>query len=204
MRDEGGSGGDWVNKGIIILCVLIFLATLPIHDYVVGNFGVVPVEVAAGASLLTLLTSMFLHGGFVHLLGNMWYLWIFGDNVERSMGHARYAAFYLLVGLAGSLAHIASDPTSTIPTIGASGAISGVLGAYLLLHPHNRIDAITTMGVLAHVQINAKWVIGAWFVIQLFFSGFSLLGAETGVAYLAHVGGFVAGYALARLFVKRV
>lgn len=202
IKDEGGSGNDWVNKGLIIANAIVFLLTLPFGDLVIQNFGMVPARVLGGEAIYTLLTSMFLHGGFLHILGNMWFLWIFGDNIERSMGHAKYLVFYLLVGLGGSLLHTVSDPTSTIPAVGASGAISGVLGAYLVLYPHNKIDAVTTMGVMAHVQLSAKWMIGLWFLLQLFFSGFALLGAETGVAYLAHVGGFIAGFILIRLFAK--
>ena len=204
IRDEGGGGGDWVNKSLIVLNVFIFLALwiLGINDFAALNFGTTPSRVVSGAALYTLLTSMFLHGGFSHIIGNMWFLWIFGDNIERAFGHAKYLVFYLVTGLAGSVLHILSHPSSMIPAVGASGAISGVLGAYLALYPRNRIDAVTTFGVIAHMQVSAKIVIGLWFLLQLFYSGFLLVGASTGVAYLAHVGGFVAGYAAAKVFLK--
>lgn len=200
ISDEGGSGGDPVNKSFIVANILIFLATLPAARYFVTNFGAVPAQISSGAALYTLITSMFLHGGLFHLLFNVWYLWIFGDNIERKIGHWHYVAFYVLAGLGGSLLHIIASPGSTVPTIGASGAISGVLGAYYKLFSHHKIDAVTTFGVLAHVKVKASWLIGAWFVIQLLFSGFSLLGATSGVAYLAHLGGFITGYLLIELF----
>jgi len=151
---------------------------------------------------LTLLISMFMHGGIAHLLGNMWFLWIFGDNVEDDMGHARYAAFYLLTGLIASLSHVlmnASGPGSLIPSLGASGAISGVMGAYLVLHPTRRVRVIL-MRMLTDVP--GYVAVGLWFAFQVV-SGLGLLGGgsqESGVAYAAHIGGFVAGVVLAKLF----
>ena len=149
---------------------------------------------------LTLLTSMFMHGGLAHLFGNMLYLWIFGDNIEDDMGHARYAVFYLLCGLLASLAHVLTNTDSFIPSLGASGAISGVLGGYLLLHPRRRVHAI----VLRFVTEVPGWVaVGLWFVLQLI-NGLGMLGSCSqagGVAYAAHIGGFLAGVALVKLFV---
>jgi membrane associated rhomboid family serine protease len=142
---------------------------------------------------------LFLHGGWMHLGGNMLYLWIFGDNLERVMGAARYAAFYLVCGIAAGLAHILFAGGSTVPSVGASGAISGVLGGYLLLFPRNRVRVLTRGGV---ASVPAIVVLGLWIVIQLV----SQLGsiADTsqggGVAYMAHIGGFVAGMALVKLF----
>jgi len=147
----------------------------------------------------TLLTSMFLHGGWMHLGGNMLYLWIFGDNLERAMGSARYLAFYLICGIVAGLAHIAFSGGSAVPSVGASGAISGVLGGYLLLFPQNRVRVLTRGGI---ASVPALVVLGFWIVIQLF----SQLGsiAQTsgggGVAYMAHIGGFVAGLVLVKLF----
>jgi membrane associated rhomboid family serine protease len=146
---------------------------------------------------LTLLTSMFMHGGLAHLLGNMWFLWIFGDNIEQDLGRPRYLIFYLLCGVLASLAHVMIGPSSKIPSLGASGAISGVMGAYLVLHPHRRV-MVFMMRVVTQVP---GWVaVGLWFVFQVV-SGLGMLGgAQTGVAYGAHIGGFVAGAALAKLF----
>jgi rhomboid family protein len=146
----------------------------------------------------TLLTSMFLHGGWMHLGGNMLYLWIFGDNLEKVMGAVRFAIFYLVCGLAASFAHIVFGPGSNIPAVGASGAISGVLGGYLVLFPRNRVRVLTRGGI-AHVP--ALVVLGLWIVIQLI-SGIGSMAqtSETaGVAYMAHIGGFVAGLVLVKL-----
>lgn len=149
----------------------------------------------------TLLTSMFMHGSWFHLLGNMWFLWIFGNNVEDAMGHVRFIIFYLLCGAGAALGQVLQDPSSDIPMIGASGAISGVLGAYLLLYPHARVLVLIPLGVVAQmVRMPAGWVLGLWFVIQIV----SSLGSEgAGVAWFAHIGGFVAGMALIPLFKYR-
>jgi membrane associated rhomboid family serine protease len=152
---------------------------------------------------LTLLTSMFMHGGFAHLLGNMLFLWIFGDNVEDDLGKGRYLAFYLVTGLIASLAHVASTyvfgGNPLIPSLGASGAISGVLGGYLVLHPHRRVRVIL-MRMLTEVP--AYVAVGLWFVFQVV-NGLGVFGGgsqEGGVAYAAHIGGFVAGLALVKIF----
>jgi membrane associated rhomboid family serine protease len=171
-------------------------------------WGMVPRELTAGQDLpptipvpvwTTALTSMFLHGGWMHLGGNMLYLWIFGDNLEKVMGPVKFLIFYLLCGFAAAAAHVLSSPGSTVPTVGASGAISGVLGGYLLLFPRNRIRVLTRGGV---AQVPAILVLGLWIVIQLFSSLGSLAQtADTGgVAFLAHVGGFVAGLILVKPF----
>ncbi len=171
-------------------------------------WGMVPRELTTGQDLpptipapiwITMLTSMFLHGGWMHLGGNMLYLWIFGDNLEKVMGSVKFLIFYLLCGFAAAGAHVLSSPGSSVPTLGASGAISGVLGGYLLLFPHNRIRVLTRGGV---AQVPAIVVLGLWIVIQLFSSLGSLAQtADTGgVAFLAHVGGFVAGLILVKPF----
>jgi membrane associated rhomboid family serine protease len=155
---------------------------------------------------LTLFTSMFLHGGWMHLIGNMWYLWIFGDNVEDAMGKFRFIVFYLLTGLVAGLAQIFISPHSTIPALGASGAIAGVLGAYLILYPKARVLTIIPLGwYIQTVRLPALLVLGLWFVIQLFYGLASLPGAGQtgGVAFFAHIGGFVAGLVLVKLFQKR-
>jgi membrane associated rhomboid family serine protease len=162
---------------------------------------------------ITLLTSMFMHGGIAHLLGNMLFLWIFGDNIEDTLGHLRYLIFYLVCGLAASLAHVfttalfsgAGSEQMLIPSLGASGAISGVLGGYIMLHPHRRVTVVMLRMV---TQVPAYVAIGMWFLFQLV-SGLGALGAGTqagGVAYSAHIGGFVAGLILIRPFAigKRV
>lgn len=176
------------------------------------RWGVVPDEVSEGEQLtgdlgggcrlqpksvlLSLLTSMFLHGGFLHLGGNMLFLWVFGNNIEDRLGKLRYVVFYLATGIAGSLAHIALNPGSQIPTIGASGAISGLLGAYIVLFPHARIHSVVPIPILffliGRIRLPAYVVLGIWFVSQFFIGG----GQQPeggGVAWVAHVGGFVAG-----------
>jgi membrane associated rhomboid family serine protease len=151
-----------------------------------------------GEGLSSGLLSMFLHGGWAHFLGNMLFLWIFGDDVEHRLGRFRFLVFYLLAGYAATFAHLWSSPGSPVPAIGASGAISGVLGAYLFLHPQARIDTLVFLGIFARIVQVPAWVfLPFWFLIQLF-SGFASLGARTaeeagGVAWFAHIGGFVAG-----------
>jgi membrane associated rhomboid family serine protease len=158
-----------------------------------------------GRQVSHLFTSMFLHGSWMHLLGNMWFLWIFGNNVEDSMGRLRFVIFYLLCGLAAAFAQVAAGPDSGIPMVGASGAISGVMGAYLVLFPRVRVFAMVPIGFfLTSVALPAWLMLVYWFVLQ-FVSGFvSAFARETGggVAFWAHVGGFVAGVALIRLFVR--
>ena len=154
-----------------------------------------------------LVTSMFLHGGWAHIIGNMLYLWIFGDNVEDRMGHVRYLIFYLLCGWTATFAHILSDPTSQVPSIGASGAIAGVLGAYITLYPHARVVALLPLGIFFHTfQVPALFFLGFWFLTQ-FLSGSLALTQETaqtgGVAWWAHIGGFLAGVVLVWLFQQR-
>ncbi len=158
--------------------------------------------------LATPITSMFLHGGWLHLLGNMIFLWVFGDNVEDAMGHVRYAIFYIVVGLAAGTTHIFINQNDIIPAIGASGAVAGVLGAYLLLYPRATVAAILPIFILFWVpfRVPAVLLIGFWFLLQLF-SGFAALaatdvvGAGGGTAWFAHIGGFIAGLLLIRLFV---
>lgn len=178
-------------------------------DSFLTEYGMTPYEVTHGVSLVprglpvyvTLFTSMFLHGGWLHLGGNMLYLWIFGNNVEDSMGRFRFVIFYLGCGLLASLAQIAIDPASDIPNIGASGAIAGVLGGYLLLFPRAKVTTLVFLLVfITVVQLPAIFVLMFWFLFQLFY-GLSELGSSTGgVAYFAHIGGFVAGLLAIKLF----
>ncbi len=165
------------------------------HAIQVEGYGTVDIPQAPGPPLLwlTLLTSMFMHGGFGHIAGNMLYLWIFGNNVEHRFGHAWFLLFYLVAGLVASAAQIVANPDSVIPNLGASGAIAGVMGAYLVLYPYNRVNAIFLYTVIA---VPAIVVLGMWIAMQFVSSVGSIAAtSETagGVAYLAHVGGFVAG-----------
>jgi membrane associated rhomboid family serine protease len=195
-----------ITIGLIIINVLVYLnqLTLPPRAAVrfVYLYGLIPLEISSGDLMVphpvplygTILTSMFVHGGLFHLAGNMLYLWIFGDNVEDRLGRVRYLLFYLLSGVGAAAAQILSDPHSKIPMVGASGAISGVLGAYLLLYPHARVVTLVFFGWLVRViEIRALFVLGFWIVVQLV-SGLLTWGAQVGgVAWFAHVGGFVAG-----------
>ncbi|WP_405242102.1 rhomboid family intramembrane serine protease [Lentisalinibacter salinarum] len=149
----------------------------------------------------TTITSMFLHGGWFHLIGNMWFLYIFGNNVEDSMGHTRFVIFYLLCGLAAAALQTVFDPDSTIPMVGASGAIGGVMGAYILLYPKVRVHTLIVFGFyITTIAVPAVFMLGYWFLLQLI-SGFSTIGSQGGgVAFWAHVGGFVAGGLLILLF----
>jgi membrane associated rhomboid family serine protease len=207
----------YVTIALIAACVLVFIWQVSLHprsgEAVVYQLGFVPALLFGHATLgpdgglipawSTLFTSMFLHGGFMHLAGNMLYLWIFGNNIEDAMGHGRFIVFYLLCGLAAAMAQALPDMDSTIPMIGASGAISGVLGAYLLLFPHAKVQTVIPLGVVFFVRaLPAGLLLGFWFVFQLM-SGVLSGGGEGGVAWWAHVGGFVAGMALVHLFRQR-
>lgn len=156
-----------------------------------------------GRQVSHVLTHMFLHGSWMHLLGNMWFLWLFGNNVEDSMGHLRFLAFYLMCGLAAAAAQILTNPSSPIPMVGASGAISGVMGAYLVLYPRVRVYTLVPLGFFITSMALPAWVmLGYWFLIQ-FVSGLVDVGGEGGgVAFWAHVGGFVAGLVLVKLFAR--
>ena len=215
IGDDDVRGGTLpvVTWALIVLNVLVFLLEVSRPEAALQTFiqawGVVPREYAAARDLapaipapfwFTLFSSMFLHGGWMHLGGNMLYLWIFGDNLERVMGAVKFLLFYVVCGLAASAAHILFNLSSPIPAVGASGAISGVLGGYLLLFPKNRVRVLTRGGV-AHVP--AMVVLGIWIVLQ-FINGIGSVAQtdETaGVAYMAHIGGFVAGLVLVKLMV---
>jgi membrane associated rhomboid family serine protease len=169
-----------------------------------GQQGTIPLQPTPGSVYLTLLVSMFMHGGLMHLLGNMLFLWIFGDNVEDDLGHARYTGFYLLTGIIASLSHVVSTfvlgDNPYIPSLGASGAISGVMGGYLVLHPKRRVRVIMLRML---TDIPAYAAVGLWFLFQLI-SAFGVIGqgpqAGGGVAFMAHIGGFLAGVVLVKLF----
>ncbi len=155
---------------------------------------------------LPFLTSMFLHGGFMHFLGNMWFLWLFGDNVEDRIGHAKFLLFYVLCGLAAGATHLALNPHSAVPTIGASGAIAGVMGAYAITFPRAQVLTLIPLGFFMRTMLLPAWVfLGFWFVIQFFYGALAAAathGQATGVAFWAHVGGFVAGILLRPLFMR--
>ncbi|QEG43207.1 rhomboid family intramembrane serine protease [Roseimaritima ulvae] len=221
----------YVTNAILLINVLVFLVQMS-DPAITYGYSVVPQEITSGVDLvepqmlqveghgavtipqapgpriiwLTLLTSMFMHGGFGHIAGNMLYLWIFGNNVEHRFGHVWFLVFYLVAGLAGSLAQIASNPGSIIPNLGASGAIAGVMGAYLVLFPRNRVNAVFFYVI---VTIPAVWVLGMWIAMQFVNSVGSIAATSEsagGVAYLAHVGGFVAGVLaalLCRMMIRR-
>jgi membrane associated rhomboid family serine protease len=199
---------------LIAACFAVFFYTLSLGspqavEHVADVYGVVPATFTghappAGAAPLSvrLVTDLFLHGGWLHILGNMLFLWIFGDNVEDAMGHGRFLVFYLLCGVVANLAHIAANPLSTEPTIGASGAIAGVLGAYLVLYPGARVLCLVPLWIfLQLVWVPALLFVPIWVGIQLV-SGLASLGVEQsgGVAWWAHVGGFVTGALLVRVF----
>ncbi|HWP38272.1 MAG TPA: rhomboid family intramembrane serine protease [Gemmatimonadales bacterium] len=160
-------------------------------------------EVSPGPSWHTMATSMFLHGGWFHLIGNMWFLWVFGNNVEDSMGHGRFVLFYLLTGILAAAAQIISSPTSAVPMVGASGAISGVMGGYLVLYPRVRIHMLVFFGLfVTTVAVPAYFMLLYWAFVQFLSSLWSLGGEGGGVAFMAHLGGFVAGAALIKLFAR--
>ena len=201
----------YVNVGIIIACVLVFLYELSLSTIDVGRFfqdwGVVPVQLVdwlESPSVIeepsTVVTSMFIHGGWLHLIGNMLFLWVFGDNVEDAMGHVRYLVFYLLAGLAATALQVFVDQESLIPMVGASGAIAGVLGAYLVLYPRATVSVlIPWLWFFGAFPVPAAFLIVFWFLLQLF-SGVASLGATAGIAFWAHVGGFIAGVVLVGYF----
>ncbi|MET0659767.1 MAG: rhomboid family intramembrane serine protease [Steroidobacteraceae bacterium] len=205
-----------VTRSIVVLCVLVFLWQFSLGaggERVIYALGVIPAvllgnaelppEIALVSPTASVVTSMFMHGGWMHLIGNMLYLWIFGDNVEDSMGHGRFIVFYLLSGVAAVLAQALPDPSSTVPMVGASGAISGVLGAYLLLYPHARVLVAIPLGFYLHTtRLPAGIVLALWFGLQLLSNAMSS-GEGGGVAFRAHIGGFIAGMALIAVFKRR-
>lgn len=195
IKDENPTSAfPFVNFGFIIINVIIFVLSLSAFEYFIATYGFTP----AKFSILTLFTSMFLHGGIAHIFGNMWFLYIFGDNVEDKFGHFKYIVFYILSGIAASLLHYFLNIGSAIPAVGASGAISGVLGAYIVLFPR---AGVYVSGSFGHVgKVSAFFMLGIWFLFQLISGTFSLFGAQSGIAFFAHIGGFVFGVVFALLF----
>jgi len=204
-----------VTLVIIVLNIAVFLYELALGpqagEMFVDSFALIPARlfsripepshaVPAGAAIFT---SMFLHGGFLHIAGNMLYLWIFGNNVEDSMGRIRFIVFYFLCGIAAAYSHALANADSTMPMIGASGAISGVLGAYLVLYPRARVLTLIAFGLyIRTVEVPAMFVLGFWFVLQ-FLNALLSSGAGGGVAWFAHIGGFIAGILLIGIFKRR-
>jgi membrane associated rhomboid family serine protease len=197
-----------VNYLLIAINVIVFLfmalAGPEIQEAIVAKYAMIPAHFADGVTLVditTIFTSMFMHAGLAHIGGNMLYLLIFGDNVEDRLGHFRYLMFYLLGGVVASLTHLATNWGSEVPTVGASGAIAAVLGAYLVLFPASRIVTLIPLGRFSHLTTAPAFVfLGLWFVLQLFEGVMSIGGTDvSGVAFWAHVGGFVAGMVLVKL-----
>lgn len=202
-----------VTVGLIVLNALVYLNQMMLPEKAFVRFlylyGLIPVELTQGVELInhpvppsmTVFTSMFVHGSLFHIGGNMLYLWIFGNNVEDSMGHLRFIIFYLLSGTAAALAQVAVNPTSQVPMVGASGAVSGVLGAYLLLYPHARVITLISFGwFIRLVEVPALVVLGFWIVVQLLNGVLTFNFQGGGVAWFAHIGGFFAGMLMIGLF----
>ncbi|HEY5595504.1 MAG TPA: rhomboid family intramembrane serine protease, partial [Nitrospiria bacterium] len=203
---------------LIVACSLVFFYQIGLGpeggERFVYRYGAIaafifgypssPFDLPAIPPSLSLVTSMFLHGGFMHLIGNMLYLWIFGNNIEDAMGHGRFIVFYLTCGVIAAMSHAMTDPQSAVPMIGASGAISGVLGAYLLLYPRARVMVLIPLGLFTQtVYMPAGIVLGLWFLLQLVSSTASIGQGGGGVAWFAHIGGFVAGMVLIGFFKRR-
>lgn len=201
LRDTQPSySTPFVTIGIIIVNVLVFLHQVSLDPYELNHFISRYAIVPDRFQYIDLLTSMFMHGGWMHLIGNMWFLWIYGDNVEDVLGHGKYLLFYLACGAAAGLVHVMLGPYSRVPTLGASGAIAGVMGAYLIKFPHSKIITLVPVFVfLTTMEIPALIMLLYWFVLQVF-SGVGSIGYSNvsggGVAWFAHVGGFIAGVIL--------
>ena len=195
----------YITITIIVLNALMWLFEVSLPHESLNEFLTVYGVVPAYFSWPTLITSMFLHGSWSHVIGNMWYLWIFGDNVEDRVGHGRFIVFYLLCGIVAALGQVAVDPHSMLPTIGASGAIAGVMGAYFVLYPHSRVLTLIPWIFLQVVELPALVLLGFWFLMQLVDAGAVAVTAGTGggVAFAAHVVGFVVGAGGVLVFRKR-
>lgn len=198
---------------LIFANIIMFLYEISLGKSLEGfiyNYGVIPKaflspKTSEISQFPTLITSMFLHGSWLHLLGNMWFLWVFGDNIEDRMGHLRFPFFYLICGIAGALAHIYINPGANIPSIGASGAISGILGAYFILYPFSRVNTLVPVFFFFYfIKLPAFFFLGLWFLIQFFSGAATILVTETathqGIAWWAHIGGFAAGIAFLPFF----
>jgi membrane associated rhomboid family serine protease len=216
----------YVVYTFIAINIVVFIIQFVQGDSFTLGYAAVPYEIVNNTDLvnprgripqmpgpspiwLTLFTSLFMHGGFMHIAGNMLYLWVFGDNIEDNFGHLKFAVFYIICGVLASFSQIMLDPQSVIPTLGASGAIAGVLGAYLIMFPKNRVHSLLPLGIIwTTVEVPAWIMLGLWIVLQ-FFSQFASITSHTaqtgggGVAYMAHIGGFIAGMILVFIFRTR-
>ena len=198
----------YVTYAIIGLNILVFLGQFYVYDNasMIATFAFIPYEF----KLFTLFTSMFMHGGIMHIIGNMWFLYIFGDNVESILGHARYLYFYLFCGAGAAVAQFLIEPYSTTPMVGASGAIAGVLGAYMIKFPKARVHVLAVIFIfITTIVVPAQFVLGLWFLMQLS-GGLGSLGFDTtgGIAWFAHIGGFIVGISALKIFqtlhIKRI
>ena len=209
--DNPTSNKPVITYFLIISCVLIFLIQLSSQSYKTGqlfySYGLIPsvlmghnqlpMDLYAVPGFVTIFTSMFMHGGFMHLIGNMLYMWIFADNIEDNLGPSKFLTFYLLAGVGAAMTQVLMDTYSQVPMVGASGAIGGVLGAYLINHPNARVLVLIPFGFFSQlIKIRALYVLGFWFILQFISSG-------GGVAYAAHIGGFVSGMILILFFNKK-
>ena len=210
--DNPTSGRPVVTYFLIGLCILIFLIQLSSQSYKTGqlfySYGLIPsvlmghnqlpMDLYVVPGYVTIFTSMFMHGGFMHLIGNMLYMWIFADNIEDNLGPAKFLIFYLLAGVGAAMTQVFMDTNSQIPMVGATGAIGGVLGAYLINHPNAKVLVLIPFGFFSQlIKIRALYVLGFWFILQFISSG-------GGVAYAAHIGGFVSGMILILFFNKKI
>ena len=217
LRDENPTNlTPVVTIGIIIVCSVLYLIQLAggesVAESQILNFGLIPGEVTQGDGIginmlisghfYSFFSSIFIHGGFLHVLGNMLFLWIFGNNIEDALGHKRFILFFLICGFIAGLAQVAMDTNSPIPMVGASGAVSGVMAAYILLYPHAKIVTLLFLGIfVTFVRISAGWYIGGWFVMQAI-QGVASSPSGGGVAWWAHIGGFIAGLVLLPILKK--
>jgi len=194
-----------VTVSVVGANVFMFFLELIGGDAFILRWSLIPSQITAGRDLITLLTAMFMHGGWLHIVGNMVFLWAFGPEVEDAMGRARYVAFYLLGGLIASFAQVLVAPSSTTPNLGASGAIAAVMGAFLITYPRDRIKTLLMIGFFVTVRlVPAVVLVGLWFITQLFSEvGAVVAGDQGGIAYMAHIGGFAFGALAARLFEPR-
>jgi membrane associated rhomboid family serine protease len=207
--DIKGAGPAYMTILFLIINVIVFLFMVllspPEIEAFIRRFGAIPAEIMQGEALYSIITSMFLHGGWVHIISNMLYLYVFGDNVEHTLGHLGFTAFYFMGGLAATGAHIFFNPDSTLPAVGASGAIAAILGAYIVMYPRSRVRLLIFIGIFFWVtRIAAVFFLGIWIVTQLFSGVASLTEtAQTevgGVAFWAHIGGFIFGFLVGFLF----
>jgi membrane associated rhomboid family serine protease len=191
-----------ITAGLIVLNAAIFVLEIQGGEPFILRWALVPANIMAEERWITILTAMFLHSGWEHIIGNMVFLWAFGPQIEDVMGRGRYLAFYLLGGLSATLAQIAASPASTVPNLGASGAIAAVMGAFLITYPRDKIRTVVFLGWFVSVRlIPAMVLVGFWFLVQLFSEIGALASVQNGgVAYLAHIGGFVMGVITARIF----